>query len=235
MKIADFRRRICRIFLKRLFDFVRLFANFAQHGARIVPVEADPARLGLQLERAGQRGQGDRHAGERALAGRLARRGLFAFLLFLLCFDVFPKALDGLRVVRAAFAEHVRVPADEFGGDRLDDVAKIERVLLLRHAGVKYDLQQQVAKFFFKIGQIASRNGVGDLVRFFERVGCNRCEILFEIPRAAGLGRPQRRHDLKEPADVAGRDHARSRYCCVTLPDIVIASEAGNPVMRWGL
>ena len=58
------------------FDLVGFLADLGEHRARIVPVEADPAGLVLQLEGAGQRGQGDRHAGERALLRRLAALGL---------------------------------------------------------------------------------------------------------------------------------------------------------------
>ena len=53
---------------------------FAQHGARIVPVEADLAGLGLQFERAGQGRERHRHAGERAaVSGRAATRRALAF------------------------------------------------------------------------------------------------------------------------------------------------------------
>ena len=35
------------------FDFVGFLADLGEHGARVVPVEADPAGLVLQLEGAG--------------------------------------------------------------------------------------------------------------------------------------------------------------------------------------
>ena len=46
-KIADFGRRIRLIGVKRVLDLVGLFTDFTQHGARIVPIESDLARLGL--------------------------------------------------------------------------------------------------------------------------------------------------------------------------------------------
>ena len=101
----------------------------------------------------------------------------------------------------------MRMPADQLGGDRLDHVAEIERALLLRHTGVEDDLQQQIAKFVLKVGKIVARNGIRDLVGFFERIGCDGREVLLQIPRAAGLGRPQCRHDFDQPADVAGRSY----------------------------
>src|SRR5713226_1816678 len=55
-----------RALVERGLDLVRLFSNLRQHRARIVPVEPDLAGLLLQLEGAGERGEGDRHARERA-------------------------------------------------------------------------------------------------------------------------------------------------------------------------
>ncbi len=84
-------------------------------------------------------------------------------------------------------AEHMRVAAHELFGDRLHHVAEVERALFLRHAGVKHDLQQEIAQFVAQIVEVAARDGVGDLVGLFERVGGNRRKVLFEVPRAAGL------------------------------------------------
>ena len=94
-------------------------------------------------------------------------------------------------------------------GDRLDHVAEIERALLLRHAGVEHDLEQEVAQFVAQVGEVAAGDGVGHLVGFFERVGRDGREILLQVPRAAGAGRAQRRHDLDQPGDVAGGLHGR--------------------------
>ena len=54
---------------------------------------------------------------------------------------------------------------------RLDHTAEIERALLLRHAGVEHDLEQEVAQFLAQVGEIAAGDGVGHLVGLFERVG----------------------------------------------------------------
>ena len=48
-------------------DLVGFFADLGEHGLRIVPVEADLAGLLLQLQRARQRRQAGRNAGERAV------------------------------------------------------------------------------------------------------------------------------------------------------------------------
>ena len=97
--------------------------------------------------------------------------------------------------------------ADQLFGDRLDHAAEIERALLLRHAGVEHDLEQQVAQLLAQVGEIAAGDGVGHLVGLFERVGRDGRKVLLQVPRAAGAGRPQRRHDLEKPADVAGGFH----------------------------
>ena len=67
-------------------------------------------------------------------------------------------------------------------GDRLDHVAEIEGALLLGHAGVEDDLQQQIAEFVLQVVEIAARDGVGHLVGFLERVGRDRREVLLEVP-----------------------------------------------------
>ena len=90
------------------------------------------------------------------------------------------------------------MPPDHLARDRLDHVAERERVLLLRHAGVKHHLQQEIAEFVAQIVEIAARDGVGDLVGFLDGVGRDGRKILLEIPRAAGAGRAQRRHDLEQ-------------------------------------
>ncbi len=90
---------------------------------------------------------------------------------------------------------------DELVGNCVDDVAEGEIAGLFRHASVKDDLQKKIAQFVLQIVPVVARNGVGDLIGFFDRVGRNGCEGLFEVPWTAGLGRPQRRHDFEEARD----------------------------------
>ena len=89
--------------------------------------------------------------------------------------------------------------AQQLLGDRLDHAAEIERALLLGHAGVERDLEQQIAELLAQIVEIAARDRVGDLIGLFERVGRDGREILLEVPRTAGAGRAQRRHDFQKP------------------------------------
>ena len=47
----------------------------------------------------------------------------------------------------------MRMPPNELGGDRLDHAAEIECALLLRHPGVEYDLEQEIAQFVLQIAR----------------------------------------------------------------------------------
>ena len=47
-------------------DLVRLLADLVENGQWIIPIKAYGGGLGLQLERPGECGQGDGHAGKRA-------------------------------------------------------------------------------------------------------------------------------------------------------------------------
>jgi len=126
---------------------------------------------------------------------------------FLFALDPIPKEFHIVRAEPARLAEDMRMPPQELLGDGLHHIAEIERALLLRHAGMKHDLQQQIAKLLAQVREIAARDRVRHLVGFLERIGRDRLEILLQIPGAAGAGRAQRRHDFDEPADVVGRFH----------------------------
>ncbi len=92
----------------------------------------------------------------------------------------------------------MRMPADHLARDGLDHVAERKGVLLFGHAGVKHHLQQQIAEFIAEIDQIVAHDRVRHLVGFFDGVGRNGRKRLFEIPRTAGAGRSQLRHDLDQ-------------------------------------
>ncbi len=64
------------------------------------------------------------------------------------------------------------------------------------------DLEQQVAELLAQVGMVAAVDGVGDLIRLFDRVGRDAGEILGQIPVAAALRIAQGAHD---------RDEARQR------------------------
>ena len=149
-KIGDDEQQIANLLFKRRRslgagsgefrgDFLGFLANLAKNVLRVVPVEADRGRLLLQLEGAGQRGQGERHAVKQT--GR--RRALLRRLLAR--FDCAPLRGHAVGVERLGVAENVRMPANELVADRVDDVLEGESVLLLRHSGMEHDLQEEIA------------------------------------------------------------------------------------------
>jgi hypothetical protein len=123
--------------------------------------------------------------------------------------------------------EHMRMAAQQLFGDRLDHAAKVERALLLRHAGVERDLEQEVAKLFTQVVEIVAGDGVRDFIGLFKRIGRDGREVLLEVPRAAGAGRAQRRHDFQEPGNVARRFHGR---CLVSMGWGYLSPYPGNRI-----
>ena len=96
------------------------------------------------------------------------------------------------------------------------------------------DLQQEIAELFLQVRHILPFDGVGDLVGFLDRVGRDAREVLFQIPRAAGDRRPQRRHHGDEIADrsvlgwcagVVG--HRRSLDAVAVLPRAGLVTVSG--------
>ena len=100
--------------------------------------------------------------------------------------------------------------ADELGGDGLDHAAEIEQARLFRHARVKDDLQQQVAKLLAQILGAAALDCVGDFVGLFDREGGDRGEGLLNVPGTAGDGIAQRGHDFDQAPDIARRLHGKA-------------------------
>jgi hypothetical protein len=97
----------------------------------------------------------------------------------------------------------MRVPADQFFGYSLHHIAEVKRAVFFGHAGMKHNLQQKIAEFFFKIREITAHNGVGNFVRFLQCVRRDRGKILRQIPGAAGFRSAQRSHDFEKATDVA--------------------------------
>ena len=155
----------------------------------VVPVEADLGRLLLKLQRPRQRrqGRGTPASAPSAARHRARRRRASARSRFSSALIRPHSALTASGVEVAGVAEHMRMAADQLGGDRLDDAAEVEQAGLLGHAGMKDDLQQEVAELLAQILGVAALDGVGDLVGFFDRVGRDRGEGLLEVPGTAAL------------------------------------------------
>ena len=151
-------------------DLVDLLAELGEHGARIVPVETDRPRLLLKPDGAGEGRQALRPTPSSSPAprpGLAARRRPLAFLLRL---DPLPNALGLAGRTRFLVTEHVRMPPDHLGRDRLDDIGECEGAGFLRHARVVDDLQQQIAKLFPEVDQVAAGDRLGHFVGFLDRV-----------------------------------------------------------------
>src|SRR5262249_48333792 len=122
-----------------------------------------------------------------------------------------PQTLNGVRSLTVSVGKNVRMTPDQLGGQRLNDIAEIESAFLLRHAGVKNHLQEQVAQFVLQARQIVARDSVGNLIGLLKRIGSYRPEILLQVPRATRAWRAERRHDLKQARYVTGRLHGGGR------------------------
>jgi len=174
-------------------EFRDLLENLFHDWPGIGPVEADARRAPLNLCRAQQRRQGQGDAIEDAFRHpRLTRAGLpLAGLVF----------LPGLALRRGrgnlGVPEDMRVAAQHLVGDRRGNIIEGEELGFLGHPGMKDDLEQQVAELVLQRRLVPARNRIGDLVGFFDRVGCNRREILHAIPGTAALGIAQLSHDCE--------------------------------------
>ena len=70
---------------------------------------------------------------------------------------------------------------------------------------MEYNLKQEVPQLVGEITPISSFDGVGHLIRLFNRVRRYGREILFEIPGAAASRRAESGHDRQKVADISGR------------------------------
>jgi hypothetical protein len=93
--------------------------------------------------------------------------------------------------------EYMGMAAQHLVGDRCGNILEGEEAGLLGHAGMEDDLKEQVAELVLQRRLVPARNRVGDLIGFFDRVECNRGEILHAIPGTAALGIAEPSHDRK--------------------------------------
>jgi hypothetical protein len=99
----------------------------------------------------------------------------------------------------------------------MGDGVEVEPALLLRHAGVEDDLEEQIAQLVLEVRHVAARDRVGDLIGLLDRAGGDGGEILLHVPGAAAVGIAQRRHHGEQPVDpgaVGGRGVLRHRKTC---------------------
>ena len=185
-------------------NLVQLLAHLVENRRGVRPVETGPRRPALQLLRAHQRRQGQRHIVQHARTRRAGVVGLALALAFLLRLPV-----DGLRigVGNRGAAEDMGVARDHLGGNRIDDIAKGECAALLGHSRVEDDLEEQVAQLVAQRIEVSRADGLRDFIGFLDRVWRDGLEALFDIPGTTDRGRPQGGHDFQK-----GINRLRS-YC----------------------
>ena len=79
-------------------------------------------------------------------------------------------------------AEDMRMPALHLVANAVDDVVQREYAGFLGHVGVEDDLELQIAKLVGERVHIVARDGVGDLIGFFDRVGRDGREMSARCP-----------------------------------------------------
>ena len=121
------------------------------------------------------------------------------------------KPLTASRREPARLAEYMRMPPQQFFGEPCTTSPNSNAPCSCAMRAWNTTCSSRSPKLVAQIVEIAARNGVGDLVGFLDRIGGDGREILLQVPRTAGAGRAQRRHDVEEPVDIAGRGHGRRR------------------------
>ena len=176
------------------------------------------------LLRAGERREPGGHAVEHARPALLGALGRLPALL-----DLGGVAHDGVR-------EHVRVAAAQLGGDAGRDVVEVEgcvRVLLC-HAGVEDDLQQDVTELLAEVVPVAVLDRLDELEGLLDRVPREGGVRLLGIPRAAAR-RAQPVHDRDEVGD-AGAGHRSPGSPPGTVgARAVTAGHAGAHASGWAI
>ena len=114
----------------------------------------------------------------------------FPFFLPFSDFGFLPKKLSLFRGFKLHVAKDVGVTPDEFIADPFSDGFKVKKAALFSDLGMKNHLQQKIPKLFSKIIRVPKFSSLSHLISFFEGIGNEAFEILFEIPGAPCLGIP---------------------------------------------
>ncbi len=184
---------------------IEFLAHLVDHRQCVRPVETDLGRALLQLGGATQCRQRARHIVEQ---GQLLGRG--GFLGAFLGLDLFPALLDGRlvearqieRAVQVAVGKDMRMTPDQLAGDRIDHRGEIETPLFLAQLTVVDDLEQQITQLAGQVLEVAALDGIGHLVRLFQRVRHDAGVILLQVPGAAMLRVAQPGHQVQEVVEL---------------------------------
>src|SRR5215813_901078 len=97
---------------------------------------------------------------------------------------------------------------DELARQLLEYIINCECPLLLRHLGIKEDLQQEIAQFAAQFIPVAFVDRLENFIGFFQRVRFDGVEGLLAIPRAASGGaQPGHNRDSTLKTSTRGRRH----------------------------
>ena len=171
-----------------ILELIQFLLDLFSHTPPVTPVEADIGGAFAQFLRAFQ---------GRQCLGNSCEHAVVAICRPFLRLDTLPAAVLCSRSALEVIAEHMRMAAPHLVIDACRDIGEIEVPEFLGHAGVKHDLEQQVAEFIAKRGHVVAGNGISDLIGFFERIRGYRREVLLEVPRATCLRVTKRGHYFK--------------------------------------
>ncbi|OIQ67200.1 hypothetical protein GALL_512250 [mine drainage metagenome] len=99
----------------------------------------------------------------------------------------------------------MRMARHHLVGNRAHHIVEGEKTCILRHLRVKHALEQKIAQLALQLAPRLPLDGVGDLIGFLDRIGCDGGEGLLDIPRAAGVGIAQTAHDRQQARHTALR------------------------------
>src|SRR5262249_54948758 len=97
-------------------------------------------------------------------------------------------AAGSAALARDSAAPATGAAADHLLGQRCRDLVEVEGTLLLGHAGMEHDLEEQVAELLLERRHVLALDRVGDLVGLLDGVGGDGLEILLDVPGTAVLG-----------------------------------------------
>ena len=191
---VNFGLKLCRFLIK-------LIKNLAD----MWPVEANPGRPFRQLLCAQQTGQGTCNAIQRTLRLVIAPGFLTPFSGFLL----FPVPGLGLCVINLLITKNMRVTPDHLVSNAGGNIIEAEQPRFFGNPGVIDDLQQQIAQFISQGSHILLFNRISHFIGFFDRVGGDGLECLFDIPRTTCFRVTQAYHDVEQTTRL-GQGHGTS-------------------------
>ena len=192
-QIAEFLKGMVRV--ARLAQFLRLFGDLVDHLIGRGPVKPHPRGALLQFDRAHQGRQPHGHAIQHAgfcLCGALG--GLYLLPVAGLLFGALVAALG---------AKDMRVPGDHLVGHGVGHLVEGEQPCLSRHLGVEHRLEEQITQLAFQVVPGFAFDGIGDFMGFFDGIGRDGGEGLFDVPGAAGVRVAQAAHDLQKAGHAA--------------------------------